>query len=354
MHEETDSYGWALCEDDEIRLGPSIHKDLEMKDSEVVTTWQGLLDNLEPLVDCLGQQGICSPLIVVCIYLNTCTPSQLGRMGALMRKVKQWSPETKATFQPPKLLDELQKEFCDEKFNEQKSCIAKALDRLNKYISSMRTLQGRHTPTRIIAIRLASADAEEQAQYMSGAHLLQWVPSTLLDKFYQGAIMRSLRYLQIEGYLNKEELLVPRADKKKKKRRGTGVRRTSHDMMFNWINYERGQLALAHPIPIPPEDIHTVRAVPEIINSLIDKEKPSLCDLATWTNQHYNSHHLNIRQIIDGDILQVLNAIHLSGLLVQGNMGGRSVSIPDTEDKDDQEEEGDEEEGDSSGGPDSL
>ena len=166
--------------------------------------------------------------------------------------------------------------------------------------------------------------------------------------------MRSLKYLQIEGYLNKEELPVPRADAKKKKRRATGVRTTSNDMMFNWINYKRGQLALTHAIPIPPEGIHTVRAVPKIINSLIDKENPSLCDLATWTNQHYNSHHLNIRQIIDGDILQVLNAIHLSGLLVQGNRGGQSVSIPDTEDEDDQVEEGNEEEGDSSGGPDSL
>ena len=144
-------------------------------------------------------------------------------MGALMRKVKQWSPETKATFRPPELLAELQKEFCDEKFNERKSCITKALDRLNKYISLMHTLQGQHTPTRIIAIRLASADAEEQAQYMSGAHLLQWVPSTLLDRYCQGAIMRSLRYLQIEGYLNKEELLVPRADAKKKKQRAKGV-----------------------------------------------------------------------------------------------------------------------------------
>ena len=140
MHEETDSYGWALCKDDEIRLGLSIHKDSEMKDSEVVTIWQGLLDDLGPLVDCLGQQGICSPSIVVCIYLNTCTPGQLGKMWALMRKVRQWSPETQATFQPSGLLDELQKEFRDEKFNERKSCIAKTLDRFNKYILSMCTL----------------------------------------------------------------------------------------------------------------------------------------------------------------------------------------------------------------------
>ena len=143
-----------------------------MKDSEVATIWQGLLDNLEPLVDCLGQQGICSPSIVVCINLNICTPRQLEKMCALMRKVRQWSPETQATFQPSELLDELQKEFCEEKDNERKSCTAKALDRINKYISSMRTLKGRHTSTRITAIRLAGAGDEEQAQYMSGAHLL--------------------------------------------------------------------------------------------------------------------------------------------------------------------------------------
>ena len=103
----------------------------------------------------------------------------------------------------------------------------------------------------------------------------------------------------------------------------------------------------------------------------MDKKEPSLYDLAVWTNQYYEGNNLNIRQIIDGDILQVFNSIHLSGLLVQMGMGGEIVTLPETdededhkeegddednltEDEDDQEEDDDEEEGDSSGGPNSL
>ena len=139
--------------------------------------------------------------------------------------------------------------------------------------------------------------------------------------------MHSLRILQIDGYLSKKELPVPRANLKKKPR-AKGIRRSSRDMMFQWIDNNRGQLALTHAIPIPPGGVHTVRAVPTVINSLMDKECPSLHELATWTNQYYNCNHLNIRQIIDGDILQVLNGLHLSGLLVHENMGGRSVTLP--------------------------
>ena len=143
-------------------------------------------------------------------------------------------------------------------------------------------------------------------------------------------------------------------------------------MMFNWVKYERGQLSLKHPISIPQSGIHTIRTVPDVINSLMDKEKPSLYDLATWTNQYYEGNNLNIRQIIDGDILQVLNSIHLSGLLVQMGMGGEIVTLPETEEDEDQDdrdegessptnddhdsdkESDDEEEGDPGGNPSSL
>ena len=192
--------------------------------------------------------------------------------------------------------------------------------------------------TRFTAIRLTKAKAEEHAQYTSSAHLLQWVPSSMLNKYRQGEIMRALRYLQIEGYLNEEEPPVPRADLKKKKTRAVGKRSTSNDMMFNWVKYKRGQLSLRHPISIPQSSIHTVRAVPEVINSLIDKEKPSLYDLATWMNQYYKGNKLNIRQIIDGNILQVLNSIHLRGLLVQIGMGGEIVTLPETEENEDQDD----------------
>ena len=187
-----------------------------------------------------------------------------------MRKVRQWSPESQATFDPPELFEELKKELCDEK--DKKSHVVRALKRLDTCIASKRTLQGRHTLTRFTAIRLTKAKAEEHAQYTSSAHLLQWVPSSMLNKYSQGKKMRALRYLQIEGYLNKEEPPVPRADLKKKKTRAVGKRSTSHDMMFNWVHYERGQLSLKHPISTPQSGIHTIRTVPEVINSFMDKK----------------------------------------------------------------------------------
>ena len=104
--------------------------------------------------------------------------------------------------------------------------------------------------------------------------------------------------------------------------------------MFQWNNNNRGQLALMHTILIPPEGVHTVRAVPTIINSLMDKEDPSLHDIATWANQYYNENHINLRQIIDGDILQALNGIHLSGLLQDENMGGRTITLSDSSEED--------------------
>ena len=106
--------------------------------------------------------------------------------------------------------------------------------------------------------------------------------------------MLTLRYLQMEDCLTEKEPPVPRADLKKKTNRAVGKRSTSHEMMFFWANYDRGQLSLRHAIPIPQKGIHTVRAVPQVINSLIKKENPSLCDLATWTNQYYEGNNLNI------------------------------------------------------------
>ena len=106
--------------------------------------------------------------------------------------------------------------------------------------------------------------------------------------------MLTLRYLQMEDCLTVKEPPVPRADLKKKTNRAVGKQSTSHEMMFYSANYDRGQLSLRHAIPIPQKGIHTVRAVPQVINSLIKKENPSLCDLATWTNQYYEGNNLNI------------------------------------------------------------
>ena len=98
MHSDTNAYGWALCEDDNVRLGRSLHKDMVIEESEMATLWKELLGNLEPLGDCLEQLGVSSFPIVDGIYLNTCTPGQLGKMWALMRKVRQCSTKTQNIF----------------------------------------------------------------------------------------------------------------------------------------------------------------------------------------------------------------------------------------------------------------
>ena len=36
MHSEPDVYEWALCEEDNVRIGPDIIQKVEMEDSEAV------------------------------------------------------------------------------------------------------------------------------------------------------------------------------------------------------------------------------------------------------------------------------------------------------------------------------
>ena len=103
-----------------------------------------------------------------------------------MRKVRQCPTKIQKMFEPSGLFEALQKEFCEEKEEEGKSCASQALIRLNNYISKKDTLVGRHNLSRMIAIRLSGAKEEEHAQYTSGAHLLQWISSPLLDGFSQG------------------------------------------------------------------------------------------------------------------------------------------------------------------------
>ena len=72
-----------------------------------------------------------------------------------------------------------------------------------------------------------------------------------------------------------------------------------------------------------------------MIKSLINKKDPSLRLLANWANQYYESNNLNIRLIIDGDILQVLNGVYLSGLLLEIGEVEEVVSVSDADDNQD-------------------
>ena len=158
-------------------------------------------------------------------------------MWAFIRKVRQYSPEVQSLFQPPGLLEEFEKELCEDKSGRKETHIRRALDKLNRFISENNTLTGPHNTSRLVAIRLSSAQEEEHVKYTSGAHLLQWVPSSILDAYSNGRTMQYLRILQIDGYLNGKEQPVPRLDKKKKfnKTREKSGRKSSKDLIYQWI-----------------------------------------------------------------------------------------------------------------------
>ena len=61
MHSEPDVYGWALCEEDNVRIGPDIDKEVEMEDSEAVAWWQSVLLDLGYLLGKLGPLGVSFP-----------------------------------------------------------------------------------------------------------------------------------------------------------------------------------------------------------------------------------------------------------------------------------------------------
>ena len=106
------------------------------------------------------------------------------------------------------------------------------------------------------------------------------------------------------------------------------------------VDHERTlPLALTSKIPIPPAGVHTVKAIPSILYSLTNQRTPSLRNLCQWTNQFYNQKDFDIRQCIDGDILQVLNGLHLSGLLQHKKMCKKNEILTDTDDEEEAEKE---------------
>ena len=142
--------------------------------------------------------------------------------------------------------------------------------------------------------------------------------------------MLALRFLKADHWIKKEEPPVPQPDEKKKGNTPKN-RRTSREMIHYWKGCDQGRYSLVHELSTPKDNVHTVRAVPQVINDLENKDNPSLSTLAGWAYEYYEKSNLNIRQIIDGDLLQVLHAICISGLLQQ--MGGEHevVHIQDSD-----------------------
>ena len=108
-------------------------------------------------------------------------------------------------------------------------------------------------------------------------------------------------------------------------------RRSSKEMMNYWKRCDQGRYSLVHNLSTPERNVHTARAVPQVIKDLENADNPSLCTLAEWVHEYYETNHLNIRQITDGDLLQVFNAIFISGLLQQLGYKPEVVQIQDSD-----------------------
>ena len=126
--------------------------------------------------------------------------------------------------------------------------------------------------------------------------------------------MLALRFLKTDDWIKEKEPPVPRPDDRKKGNVPKD-RRSSKEWMHYWKGCDQGRYSLVHRMSTPNENVHTVRAVPQVINDLENEDNPSLSTLAGWAYEYYQTNDLNIRQIIDGDLLQVLHAICISGLL---------------------------------------
>ena len=126
--------------------------------------------------------------------------------------------------------------------------------------------------------------------------------------------MLALRFLKIDDWIKEEEPAIPRPEDRKKGN-VPKERRSSKEWIHFWKGCDQGRYSLIDRMSMPNENVHTVRAVPQVIKDLENADSPSLSTLAGWALEYYGTNHLNIRQIIDGDLLQVLHAIFVSGLL---------------------------------------
>jgi len=261
---------------------------------------------------------------------------------SVLRRADQWSDTLREKLNLPDVFRELHNALLGKKNNRKKTPVSQILSRIDSYITSEGSLKGPHVSTRLVQIRLLNADSEAFDQYTSISHILKWVQSATIKKFNEFKIMLALRFLRADDWIKKEEPPIPRPDEKKKGNTPKN-RRTSREMINYWKGCDQGRYSLVHEMSTPKDNVHTVRAVPQVINDLENKDKTSLSTLARWAYEYYEKTNLNIRQIIDGDILQVLNGIHLSGLLLQIGEVEEVLSVSDTDDNQDKNKAEDEE-----------
>ena len=117
--------------------------------------------------------------------------------------------------------------------NNNQSQTFQLLDKVNKLITKKRTLTGTWNSSRFVHIRLVKASKEECTQYKAAAHLLQQLPTSILEAFTNRKVMQALRLLQIDGFLDKKEKQVLCTEKTKNIKNRTKIGARSYNACFD-------------------------------------------------------------------------------------------------------------------------
>ena len=80
--------GVAFNEIDEVKYPKIFHKDREITKGGLIKTWNGVLQDLTPIISWLRERKVYPYSYPACCYLATSTPSQLGKMWAFANKVR--------------------------------------------------------------------------------------------------------------------------------------------------------------------------------------------------------------------------------------------------------------------------
>ena len=329
LYTGTDQCLLVPCELDTLRAGPDIDTVVEMDKTEAVKTWGNVRADLAHLLEELKKVGISGTRVTVLLYIHTCSAGQLGEIVTFLRTTDQWSDTLRGRLTPSHFFKMLYDVLLGKKDSKKTGFVHQFLSRIDSYITSEASLKGQHASPRLIHLRLMNSDTEPFEQYTSVSYFLQHIEPSTIKNYKESKSMLALRLLKIDDCIKKEEPDVTRPQERKGFK--PSARRSSPELINYWKRCGQGKYAVKHRLALPEENVHTSRAVPQVIKDLEGVHTPSLGELAKWVHEYYETHDLNIRQIIDGDLLQVFNAIFISGLLQQLGHGPEVVKIQDSD-----------------------
>ena len=194
---------------------------------------------------------------------------------------------------PPHFFNKLYDVLLGKKDSKKTGFVHQFLSRIDSYITSEASHKGQHVSPRLIHLRLMNSDAEPFDQYTSVSHFLKHIEPSTIKKYKECNTMLALRLLKIDNWIKEKEPAIPRPEE----RRGfvPKDRRSSKELINYWKRCDQGMYSVIHRLTRPERNVHTARAVPQVIRDLENAEKPSLGNLAEWVHKYYESNYLNIR-----------------------------------------------------------